>query len=167
MKNNYNYYPNSYDRMNYDEFIKSLGIDNMNINSNVNTSFNNINSNTSTSNQLYGSYEGYMKGNMFKDLYHGYKNYQPAQLIPKSEEEEALLNLNQMAFAMHEANLYLDVYPDDANMMRSYTNFRNNYNRLLEDYEKKYDALNVNSSELNQVPFGWEEQIWPWDRRGL
>ena len=52
-------------------------------------------------------------------------------------------------------------------MMRSYTNFRNNYNRLLEDYEKKYDALNVNSSELNQVPFGWEEQIWPWDRRGL
>ena len=167
MKNNYNYYPNSYDRMNYDEFIKSLGLDNMNINSNVNTSFNNINSNTSTSNQLYGSYEGYMKGNMFKDLYQGYKNYQLAQLIPKSEEEEALLNLNQMAFAMHEANLYLDVYPDDANMMRSYTDFRNNYNRLLEDYEKKYDALNVNSSELNQVPFGWEEQIWPWDRRGL
>ena len=102
---------------------------------------------------------------MFKDLYSEYKNYKPASLTPRSERENALLNLDQMHFAMHEANLYLDVYPNDANMMKNYVEFRNNYNKLLQEYQQKYGAINVNSDYLENVPFGWEEEIWPWNRR--
>ena len=106
-----------------------------------------------------------IRGNMFKDLYSEYKNYKPASLTPRSERENALLNLDQMHFAMHEANLYLDVYPNDANMMKNYVEFRNNYNKLLQEYQQKYGAINVNSDYLENVPFGWEEEIWPWNRR--
>jgi len=165
MNNNYNY-SNQQDLMNYDILMNAFGLGNISTN-NVGMNVNITNNNSGSSGQLYGPYEGYMKGNMFKNLYQQYKDYQPAKLIPKSEEDEALLNLNQMHFAMHEANLFLDVYPNNANMMKEYVNFRNNYNSLLDSYQKKYGALNVNSDNLSQIPFGWEEEKWPWDRRGL
>ena len=86
MRNNYNYYPNNYNRMDYDEFINNLNFpQNMMQN----------NQTQQSNNTLYGPYEGYIKGNLFKNLYEEYKDYQPAKLLPKSEEEEALLNLNQ------------------------------------------------------------------------
>ena len=131
--------------------------------------FNNtfLTQNIDNNNNLFGPYEGYAKGNLFKNLYSEYKNYQPAKLIPKSEKEEALLNLNQMQFAMHELNLYLDVYPNDQNMLTYFINFRNNYNMLLNEYEKKYGALNINSTTLNNIPFGWSTSNWPWDRRNF
>ena len=157
MNNNYNYYPNNnYDRFNYDILMGTLGINPNNINTSV--SYNN-----STS-QLYGPYEGYTRGNMFKNLYSEYKNYKPGTLSASSEQENALLNLNEMQFAMHDAVLYLDVYPDDSEMMKNYIDFRDNYNRLLDEYQNRYGALNVNSKNLNNVPFGWEEENWPWDR---
>lgn len=162
MRNNYNYYPNNYDRMDYDEFINNLNFP-------QNMMQNQIQNNQAqqSNNTLYGPYEGYIKGNLFKNLYEEYKDYQPAKLLPKSEEEEALLNLNQMQFAMHEANLYLDVYPTDNNMMNEYNKTRINYNNMLREYQNKYGSLLVNSDSLNQIPFGWEEEVWPWDRRGL
>ncbi len=159
MRNNYNYYPNNYNQMEYDMFLNQLGLKNSSI-----TPASNYNNNN---NMLYGPYEGYIKGNLFKNLYHGYKNYEPAKILPKSEQEEALLNLNQIQFAMHEANLYLDVYPTDNTMMQEFNKFRANYNNMLREYQNKYGALNINSDSINQIPFAWEEESWPWDRRSL
>lgn len=166
MNNNYNYYSNNnYDRVNYDVLFGTLGLDENMTSNNLNQFM--MDSNMNQNNNLFGPYEGYVKGNLFKDLYHQYKDYKPVNLVPKTEEEETLLNLNQMQFAMHEANLLLDVNPNDANMMRDYIRFRDSYNKLLNEYEKKYGALTVNSNDLNRVPFGWTEETWPWDRRGL
>ena len=172
MNNSYNYYSDdNYDRVNYDILFGTLGLNNNMVkdpnNFMMNSNINNTMNNMSTNNNLFGPYEGYTKGNMFKNLYQQYKNYKPANLNPKSEEGEALLNLNQMHFAMHEANLLLDANPNDANIMREYVRFRDSYNKLLNEYEKKYGALNVNSDDLNRTPFGWTEEKWPWDRRGL
>lgn len=160
MRNNYNYYPNNYNQMEYDVFLNQIGLNNSNtVSSNK--------YNTNNNNMLYGPYEGYIKGNLFKNLYEGYKNYEPAKILPKSEQEEALLNLNQIQFAMHEANLYLDVYPTDNKMMQEFNKFKSNYNNMLREYQNKYGALNINSDSINQIPFSWEEEVWPWDRRSL
>lgn len=118
-------------------------------------------------NALFGPYEGFIRGNLFRNAYEPYKNYQPDRLTPRSEQEEALLNLNQMQFAMHELNLYLDNFPNDRDMMNQFVMFRNTYNRLLADYENRYGAITINSPSLNNVPFGWVEQNWPWDRRNM
>lgn len=168
--NNYNYYPNSeYNRnqMDYNDFLNYLGLNGSSFNMNMNNGMtDNINDKVPNSNNnLYGSYEGYTKGNMFRKLYKPYKNYEPERLTPDSEKDEALLNLGQMHFAMHEANLYLDVFPNDREMMREYVKSRDSYNELLNNYEERYGALNVNSSYLDNTPFGWEEENWPWDRR--
>ena len=126
MRNNYNYYPNNYNRMDYDEFINNLNFaQNMMQN----------NQTQQSNNALYGPYEGYIKGNLFKNLYEEYKDYQPAKLLPKSEEEEALLNLNQMQFAMHEINLYLDVYPNDNAILNEYNNALKKYQKIKENVD--------------------------------
>ena len=170
--NNYNYYPNNkYDRnqMDYNKFLNYLGLNddfvNMEVNMN-NGMTNNINDYIMNGNvNLFGSYEGYTKGNMFKEKYIPYKNYMPQKLNLNSEKEEAMFNLGQAHFAMHEANLYLDVFPNDKQMMSEYVKFRDSYNELLNNYQEKYGALNINSRYLNNTPFGWEEETWPWDRR--
>ena len=141
----------------YDDFLNANYMDYRN---------NNImHSNMDINNELYSPFEGYIKGNIFKNLYNKYRNYSPVQLVPRNEHEEALLNLDQMGFAMHEMNLLLDVYPNDRNAMENYIKFRNNYNILLNDYQKKYGSFNVNSEHLNTIPFGWTYEPWPFNRR--
>lgn len=157
MNNNY-IYPDTTNEFDYNEFLDALGIDMSNINSNEkNKSYD------MKDNQLFGSYEGYVKGNLFKNLYNEYKNYKPARLPVNSEKMEGLLNLNQMHFAMHEINLYLDVFPNDVSAMREFGKYRDEYNRLLEDYEKKYGPLNICDANLNNVPFAWENDSFPWE----
>ncbi len=192
--NNYNYFDafnerflNDMSESNMNSAMQSAmmnGNSNMNnvgsvlMNSGTNSNSNNMNNMTNGNSQnntnnnlnngsnmmLYGPYEGYVKGNLFRNLYDQYKSYRPMSLAPSSEREEALLNLNQIQFAMHELNLYLDVYPNDANIMRQFVAYRNTYNDLLNQYENRYGALNVNSTSLNSVPFGWVDQTWPWER---
>ena len=65
------------------------------------------NINTTNTNDMVGSYEGYIKGNLFNSLYDQYKNYRPAKLIPNNEQAELLLNINQTTFAVHDLRLYL------------------------------------------------------------
>lgn len=115
----------------------------------------------------FGPYEGFTKGNLFKNLYSQYRNYKPQVLTPNSEKEEALLNLDQIGFAMHELNLYLDVHPNDSRMMEQFKVLRDTYNNLLDDYEKRFGAICINSKYLNNVPFEWSSSSFPWDWRDM
>lgn len=116
-------------------------------------------------NNLYGAYEGYIKGNLFKDLYSQYKNYNPQQIVPQNEQEELLFNLNQIQFAMHELNLYLDNYPNDRNTLNTFMTYKNMYNNLLNEYENKYEPIIINGVNDNNTPFTWENSPSPWDWR--
>ena len=127
--------------------------------------FNNNINNNSTANNLFAPNEGYMKGNMFKNLYDPFKNYVPAKLNANSPKEEALINLGQMHFAMHEANLYLDNFPNDMNMLNKFNEFRKSYEQLLNDYQSKYGPIEINSPYMNRTPFAWSNDKFPWDRR--
>ena len=140
----------------YNQFLEVIGLNTSNIGMNSTADMNN-------NNQLYGSYEGYIKGNLFKNLYSEYKNYKPMRFPVNSEEMELLLNLNQLHFAMHEINLYLDVFPNDINAMREFDMYRDKYNRSLNEYESKYGPLNVFDERLNNVPFAWENESFPWE----
>ena len=124
-----------------------------------NTFMNNIYDNKTN---IYGAYEGYLKGNMFKDLYEQYKNFKPATLKPMSEKEQDLFNLNQIMFAMHDINLYLDVYPNNLEMLNVFTKYKEMYNDLYFKYEQKYGPINVNYTN-NKTPFEWESKAFPWE----
>lgn len=112
--------------------------------------------------ELYGAYEGYLKGNMFKNLYEQYKNYKPANITPKTEKEQDMFNLNQIGFALHDINLYLDVNPNDSQMLNSFTKYKDLYNELFTQFESKYGPICVNKVN-NQIPFEWEKTTFPWE----
>ena len=115
-----------------------------------------------TTNNIFGAYEGYLKGNMFKDLYEQYKDYKPATIKLTSEKEQDLFNLNQIGFALHDLNLYLDVNPEDRQILSLFNQYKDLYNELFTQFENKYGSLCVNNVN-NQIPFEWENSSFPWE----
>ena len=112
---------------------------------------------------IAGSYEGYIKGNMFNNIYDQYKNYKPSNLIPNSEQEELLLNINQTCFAAHDIRLYLDLNPNDKEMINLFNNYQQQANNAIKEYEKRYGPI-LSTSLSNDSVFNWEENDFPWEK---
>lgn len=113
-------------------------------------------------NNLFSPYEAYMKGNLYKNLYDVYKDYKPSKLIPNNEEAELLLNLNQICFINQDIRLYLDIFPNDRNMINRYNENNELIKRLTEEYENKYSPL-TQTSLSNSEMFSWESSNFPWE----
>ena len=114
-------------------------------------------------NNLTGLYTGFIRGNMFSNLYNQYRDYQPMMINPETEKEQYLLDLNQVQFAMHDINLYLDNYPNDSMMLKEFNKNRELYLQLLEEYENRFGPINVSSNSLNASPWMWNKEPWPWE----
>ena len=114
-------------------------------------------------NNLTGLYTGFIRGNMFSNLYDQYRDYQPMMINPETEKEQYLLDLNQVQFAMHDINLYLDNYPNDSMMLKEFNKNRELYLQLLEEYENRFGPINVSSNSLNTNPWMWNKEPWPWE----
>ena len=112
---------------------------------------------------LFSPEEGYNKGNMFSKLYDPYKNYKPDTLKGNTEQEKMFLELARVAFAKHEINLYLDLHPDDTSMITLFNDYRERELMLLKQYEDKFGPITNNSETLNQTPFMWVKDGWPWE----
>ena len=118
---------------------------------------------SNNSNNIMGSYDGYIKGNMFNNIYEQYKNYKPNNLIPNSEQEELLLNINQTCFAAHDIKLYLDVNPNDKEMINLFNTYQQQASNGIKAYEKKYGPILSTSLSDNDI-FSWEETVFPWEK---
>ena len=120
--------------------------------------------NMSMNNQnLFNPQEGFIKGNMFTNLYSEYKNYQPQRLTPKSEQERMLYELDSISFAAHDLNLYLDMHPEDQSMVVLFNDYRKKLEELTKSYESMYGPLSVNSNEMENKTFSWINSPWPWE----
>lgn len=112
---------------------------------------------------LFDPTVGYNNGNLFKNLYSEYKNYKPAILKSSNEREKILLDLSKVSFAAHELKLYLDLHPNDNSILALFNDYRKKAIDLKNDYESKYGVLDTSSDNLEEVPFAWENGIWPWE----
>ena len=117
----------------------------------------------STMPSLFSPAVGLDNGNMFSDLYQPYKNYKPTNVAANNERESLIRELARMGFAAHELNLYLDLHPDDTSMITLFNDYREKYNQLVKQYDEKFGPLLISSNTLNQTPFLWERDIWPWE----
>lgn len=125
---------------------------------------NNMNMNNQN---LFNPQEGFIKGNMFTNLYSEYKNYQPQKLTPRNEQERMLYELDSIGFAAHELNLYLDLHPEDQSMVTLFNDYRRKLEELTKNYESKYGPLMVNSDEMENKTFSWINSPWPWEGRNV
>lgn len=121
------------------------------------------NQNLMQNNNLYNPYEGFIRGNMFPELYESYKKINPFQIQPMNEQAEILTNLDALGFAITDLNLYLDVFPDDNNALQLFNKYRMQKEELLKQYETKYGPILLNSDALNKYPWQWNNRPWPWE----
>ena len=112
---------------------------------------------------LFNPQEGFIKGNMFSNLYSQYKNYMPQRLNPMNEQEKLLYELDSIGFAMHDLNLYLDIHPEDQSMVALFNDYRRKQEELTKNYESMYGPLTVNSNEMENKTFSWVNTSWPWE----
>lgn len=107
---------------------------------------------------------GYIRGNMFADEYIPFKNYQVRQIMPKTEEEQLLLKLNEAEFALNDLSLYLDLHPEDTIMFNKFMEEVNNYKRYLDLYEKNYRPMCLTDEYMKS--YDYYKNPWPWDNDG-
>ncbi len=130
---------------------------------NVNTENDmNMDTNINKNSNLFNTYEGYVKGNLFKNLYKSYKNLKPVKIPVNSERDELLLNIGQLSFAKHELNLLLDNYPNNTNALNLFNKYQKMETEQVKNYERRFGPLTV-SSNMENIPFAWVNDIWPWE----
>lgn len=116
----------------------------------------------SNPNKLYDPYQGFIRGNLYKSLYNGYK-VNPMDLKPANEQAKMLTQLDSLCFATTDLNLYLDVFPEDKDMIQLFNQYRTQENLLMEEYQRKFGPITLSSNANNTYPFIWINSPWPWE----
>ena len=118
-----------------------------------------------TSNFLATPYEALVRGNTFNELYTPYKNYKPKKLVANSEKGQMLLDIRMYNQALIDLNLYLDLHPDDTNIINTRADYLRKYNAAVEKYERKFGPITLDSMYTAQSPWKWDEKNFPWEVR--
>lgn len=82
------------------------------------------------------------------------------------DQEEMLLQISKISFALNDLTLYLDTHPDCPNGLNLFYQLCNERKNLLESYAKKFNPLTqdcMNSDNENQNLFDWSEGPLPWE----
>ena len=119
-----------------------------------------MNDNLSRNNKLVSVDVGFNRGNMFDNLFWPYKYI--ADVKANNEQEKLLLDIQRYCFAAHEMNLYLDLYPDDVQAIGIYNQYKEEADRLTNEYESRYGRICLGINE--DYEWDWVKSPWPWER---
>lgn len=162
----YDYLNSGYSDMNYmtspNNMIGELNYQAMMPASVMSKDITNLPSATSNNNNIMDTYDGFKRGNMFDNLYEGYKNYKPEDLKASSEREDLMMQIDEQRFAMIDLGLYLDVYPNDGNALSLFNTSLKKEKELLTLYESKYGPMTI-SSPVQTDNWLWINSPWPWE----
>lgn len=114
---------------------------------------------------LFDAYAGFIRGNMFPDLYNQYKISRPFDIEPMNEQAQMLTYVDAYCFGAHDINLYLDTHPNDRAMIELYNQYRKEYENALEQYEKRFGPITVDSESTLAYPWSWNNCPWPWENK--
>ena len=128
-----------------------------------NSNFNISDKNSLNVTNLVNPKEGFLRGNLFNNLYDPYKNYQYGSLKPTNQKEELLYNILMYKFALTELNLYLDNYPNNTQMISLYNQYLTEEKKLCNQYEKNYGPLTTDSENIENNNWKWIKSPWPWE----
>lgn len=121
-------------------------------------------SNTMNQSKFLMPQEGFLRGNMESGTYIPYKNMNYLRPQINNEREKDLYKLQEMAFAAHDINLYLDTHPNDSNAIRLYNDYNRQEQMLNNAYERKYGPVDLSDNEgLSMTPWAWIKEPWPWN----
>ncbi len=110
---------------------------------------------------LFEPYQGFIRGNMFKELYSQYGKIYDVK--PMNEQAELLTYIDVLDFACIDLDLYLDIYPDNQQMIQLYNQLKYQKKQILDKYEENYGPLSLDSDVLDSTPWAWVICPWPWE----
>lgn len=111
--------------------------------------------------RFYSDNEGFVKGNIEKDIYHPYKNYNPRLPLASNDKERLLLEIQKLGFYLVDLGLYLDLHPTDKDALMSFNETKSKYYRLINEYNKNYCPLMfIDSNGVDK--YQWIEGTFPW-----
>lgn len=112
--------------------------------------------------EMFDPMDGLYHGNMFKDLYKGYKHHKVYKIEPMNEQAKLLTKIDALEFAMNDINLYLDTYAEDKEMMNLYNKYKHECMNAIREYEEKYGPLFATSASQKHI-WSWSMSPWPWE----
>ena len=115
-----------------------------------------------TNNNILDTKLGFKRGNLFNNLYDEYKNYKPQELKVSNEREDLILQIDENRFAIIELGLYLDLYPNDTDILNKYNSYLKKEKELITIYESKYGPMTLNSPVQTNI-WLWNNSPWPWE----
>ena len=113
--------------------------------------------------KLVNSKEGFLRGNMFAELYDPYKSITYIPINPTNKKEELLYKIMEVDFAINDLNLYLDLYPEDEKVYEKFKMYTKECMNLKDEYSKMYGPLVLEQTEYDN--YKWTDK-WPWDKGG-
>ena len=114
-------------------------------------------------NDIFDPYTGFIRGNMFPDLYNQYKINKPYEIEPMNEQAQMLTTIDALCFSAHDLNLYLDTHPNDRDMIQLFNQYRMQSEQIINEYENRFGPLTISSNALNRYPWTWDNMPWPWE----
>ena len=130
-----------------------------------NYNFNKCNYSQAKIANLYDSYAGFIRGNMFPDLYNTYKISKPFDIEPLNEQAEKLTYIDALCFACIDLNLYLDNFPNNKELSNLFKQYVEEKERAIKEYEQKYGPLTVDNSVDSYNNWRWNSIPWPWENK--
>ena len=108
---------------------------------------------------FFDANEGFMKGNLSKDIYKGYKNYKVKEVKPANEKEALLLFIQKCDLAINDLSLYLDIHEDDETL-KMLNHYKQQYQNAKDKYLKEYGP--VTQCQIT-MPYKWNDEPFPWE----
>ena len=127
---------------------------------NLNNS-NNVNNQIVMNNDVLSPKEGFTLGNLFANEYDSYKNYEPRVVKASNAKEADLLRISELAFAVNDLNLKLDVEPKNRQLFELFKKYTKELDEKVREYSEKYDVLEVCLDTKNE--YTWYKNPWPWE----
>jgi spore coat protein JB len=108
---------------------------------------------------------GLIRGNMFNNEYKTYKKIEPKELNATNEQEQLLLKIYELCFAITDLGLYLDLHKENKDIYSIYKSYVQKYNEYLKIYEDKYNILFQDSTLKDN--YTWPNKPWPFEMGGI
>jgi spore coat protein JB len=80
-----------------------------------------------------------------------------------SERSKALKEVQCLAFALHDAALFLDVNNDDEKALKYYRHYSKLEQEARMKYESKFGPLQAGSTLKHSERWTWTDGPWPWE----
>lgn len=78
----------------------------------------------------------------------------------RKELHKAIQEIN---FVLYDLVLYLDTHPDCPCALATYQDYKRDYDKMVEIYERKFGPL-FSYSVMNEDMWTWTEGSWPWQK---